>query len=164
MSDDLHDDEIESDDPNDSNVVKALRRQAREAKAEAKELREQAARAGEAERQLQFAKAGVPLDDVKAKYFFAGYDGEKDPGAIKSAWQEFIGGAPQVDTTGASDIAAAERMTRASAGAPTDDANEQQRYLDELEALKHSGIRDPVLLQKEALKIMQKFGSQVAQY
>jgi ribosomal protein L12E/L44/L45/RPP1/RPP2 len=164
MSDDLHDDDIESDDPNDSNVVKALRRQAREAKAEAKELREQAARAADAERRLAFAEAGVKLDDPKAKYFVKGYDGEQDAGAIKSAWQEFSGVAAPVDTTAGADIAAAERMSRASAGAATDDANEQQRYLDELEALKHNGTKDPVVLQREALKIMQKYGSQVAQF
>jgi len=161
MSDDLHDDDLEPDDPNDSNVVKALRRQAREAKAEAKELREQAARAAEAERRLAFAEAGVSLSDPRAKYFVKGYDGEQDAAAIKSAWQEFSGVQAPVDHTAASDIAAAERMTRASAGAATDDANEQQRYLDELEALRHNGIRDPFILQQEALKIMAKYGSKI---
>lgn len=156
MSDDLHDDDLE-DDPNDSNVVKQLRRQAREARQEAKDLREQAARAAEAERRLAFAEAGVSLSDPKAKYFVRGYDGEQDASAIRAAWQEFAGVTPPQDTGAADDIAAAERISRASSGAPTDDANEQARYMAELDEIQET-VRDPHRAQELAMKVFRKYG------
>lgn len=42
------------------------------------------ARADAAERQLAFAKAGVPLTDPRASYFVAGYQGELTDDAIKA--------------------------------------------------------------------------------
>lgn len=165
MPEDLPDD-LDVEDPNDSNVVKALRRQARDAKAEARQLREQADRAAEAERRLAFAEAGVPLADAKAKYFVKGYDGEPDAAAIKAAWQEFAGGAPVVDTSAAADIAAADRISRASSGASVPEPPDAEAaYRSDLEAVRtwaeDNGIRDAMLMQQKALEVMRKHNRDV---
>lgn len=54
-------------------------------------LREKARRAEVAERELAFAKAGIPLDDKRTPYFQAGYKGEVDPESIKAAWSDAFG-------------------------------------------------------------------------
>lgn len=65
-----------------------LRAQVRKMEKELKALREEAATGKQAARELQFAKAGVPLDDPKARYFVKGYDGELTAEAIKAAAAE----------------------------------------------------------------------------
>lgn len=65
-----------------------LRAQLKRLEKELKTLREEAETNRNAARELQFAKAGVPLDDPKARYFVKGYDGDLTPDAIKAAAAE----------------------------------------------------------------------------
>lgn len=69
---------------------RGLRKQIEEQAAKAKDAE---ARAAAAERELAFAKAGLPLNDPKMGYFVKGYDGDLTPEAIKTAAEAagFIG-------------------------------------------------------------------------
>lgn len=88
MPDDLYDDELDDDedlDDDGSGLVKKLRRQLRDQGKELKSMRETAEQASAATRDLAFLRAGVNLDDPKAKYLVEGYKGDlSDIDAIKS--------------------------------------------------------------------------------
>ncbi len=146
---------MSNDLPNDGsdqepNWAKELRKQNKELE---RSMAEQAAKAEAAERKLAFAEAGVPLSDPKAKYFVKGYEGEYTADAIKAEWGSFAGAsAPVPDHS--DDIAAAQRITDASTGAPPDDAARMQRYRDELEAAKN---------EREVLDVINKYNVQMPQ-
>jgi hypothetical protein len=80
FTDDFTDDEPEQP-PRENPNIKQLRE-----KAERHD--EAVARANAAERELAFAKAGIPLADTKMGYFVKGYDGELTPEAIRTAATE----------------------------------------------------------------------------
>ena len=65
-----------------------VRAQIRRLEKRVKELEPFEGRAGKAERQLEMVKAGIDLNDPKAKYFVSGYDGEITADAIKAAATE----------------------------------------------------------------------------
>jgi len=113
--------------------IKVLREQAKAAK-------DAEARAAAAERELAFAKAGVPLDDKRAPLFLKGYDGPAEAEAIKAAWDEHFGSAPSAPATSPEEQAAHGRMADAAAGAsapPPADLSAQMR-----DAVAKGEIRD----------------------
>lgn len=79
--------------------------------------KEAEARAAVAERKLAFAEAGIKLDDPRAKYFVAGYDGEINPEAIKAA--AFEGGflSPPEPAVSAAELQQHQAAAQFSAGA-----------------------------------------------
>lgn len=108
MSDDLDTDV--ADQPDDHNI-----RQLRE---KAKRADEADARAAQAERELAFAKAGIPLNDPRSSYFQAGYQDEMTPEKIKSTWDSTFG--PQDASPPpipASEVEAHQRIASAADGA-----------------------------------------------
>lgn len=157
MSDDLPTEGQETHD------VRTLRGKLKEREGELEAARAQAARAEALERELAFAKAGVDLANPNAKYFTRGYDGELSPEAIKSEWGAFAGtAAPPVDYS--ADIAASERINAASSGAQSAGTPDQRAEMDaKLDALENSGIRDPLVLQKQAEAIMRASGVRFAE-
>jgi ribosomal protein L12E/L44/L45/RPP1/RPP2 len=62
-----------------------VRAELRRAQKRIKELEGDTVRAATAERQLTMIKAGVKVDDPKAKYFVSGYAGEMTADAVKAA-------------------------------------------------------------------------------
>lgn len=66
---------------------KVVRRLEKEA-AEAESLR---AENEQLKRERSFVQAGIPLEDKRAAYFIAGYQGEQTPEAIRSEWNESFG-------------------------------------------------------------------------
>lgn len=162
MPDDLPDD-LDQDDPSDTGAIKALRHANRTQKARLRELEEQAAEAAAAKRELMFARAGVPIDDPKLKYFVRGYDGELTPDAIKAEYAATGFGNPSTTATpppdnSRSDIDAMHRIAEAGAGAPAEDANDRQRYQDELNDVLNT-VKDPYIAQAKILAIAAKYGS-----
>lgn len=88
-------DDLDRDQPGDSQAIKDIRARNRElarnqraAEDRARELEAKAAEADRASRELAFLKAGVNPDDPAARYFVKGYDGELTPDAIKAAATE----------------------------------------------------------------------------
>jgi hypothetical protein len=106
--------ETEVGEPLDPNIREALR-----------SLDQIKAERDAAQRELAFAKAGVPSDDPRAAYFVKGYAGELKPEAIKQEWDAAFGtpaAQAQVDTQTvdqAPDLAAQQRVAQASAGSQT---------------------------------------------
>jgi hypothetical protein len=78
--DDLDDTDTEQPAPDRNPLRAQMKRMEKELKA----LREEAATGKQATRALEFAKAGVSLDDPKAKWFLKGYDGDLTAEAIKT--------------------------------------------------------------------------------
>lgn len=88
----------ESEDQDQIEEPRGLRKQIEEQAAKAREAE---ARAAAAERRLAFAEAGISLSDPKMSYFVKGYDGDLSADAIKAAASEagFLAPpAPQVPT------------------------------------------------------------------
>lgn len=141
INDDLSDDDLEqSENPND---IKSLRRAANQKKKLEAEL-------DSMRRELAFARAGLPLDDPKMKYFVKGYDGEMSAEAIREAALEagFLasqqpqeqGPSPQMQAA----AAAQQRVMQASAGAMVEDASESAA-LAHLESAMHEGGMEAML-------------------
>jgi hypothetical protein len=117
--------------------LEKLAEEGKEALAENKQLKKERA----------FVQAGIPLEDKRASYFIAGYQGEESPEAIRQEWQESFGGQSsgtpdpirgEVDAlNAANDFAAngqgtpppdklAERNKELAALSPTDPAYDQK--------------------------------------
>jgi hypothetical protein len=75
-------------------------------------------------RERAFVAAGIPLDDKRASYFIAGYQGEQTPEAIRKEWNESFGGAvstgqpSQVDLELAAQQGAQDLVTGVGSPAP----------------------------------------------
>jgi hypothetical protein len=165
MPEDLLDDDLGDDRPDDSAVVKQLRARAKAAAAENRELREQTEAGKAAQRELMFARAGVPIDDPKNGYFVRGYDGELTASSIKAAYQEFNGGvAVEADPTLATDAAAMDRISGASQGAvnsPIAEPGDRTKMMEEINTLT-AGKRDSMEIEKIAKEVMRQHGVQFA--
>lgn len=111
-------DDFEPEDLDDgTNTVTLSRQQIRNLEKRAKDADTADLRAGAAERELAFIRAGVP-DTPAAKYFVKGYDGEVTAEAIRTAAVE--AGFLAADQQGAipdDERGAHERMTNAASGA-----------------------------------------------
>lgn len=84
--DDLYDPDDESNEGSDSRDFRRLRAKAEKAEADLKEAQAKLDKAGSAERDLAFLRAGIdPDSDPKLKAFMKTYDGEMTVEAIKEA-------------------------------------------------------------------------------
>lgn len=138
MSDNYTDDEFDSNDiepSGDTGDIKSLRRAASGKKKLEQELEE-------LRRELAFAKAGLPMDDPKLKYFVKGYDGEMTAEAIREAALDagFLasqqGSDPSVEAAGA----AQQRVMAASSGAAYDAVTEEAALAQLEAAMEEGGI------------------------
>lgn len=87
----------DDDQDNQSPQVTLSRKQIRQLEKRAKAADEAQAELEQLKRERAFVQAGVPLDDRRASYFIAGYQGEMTPEAIKARWAEDFGAAQQGD-------------------------------------------------------------------
>ncbi len=117
-----YDDDFDGDEPEDDAPVQRdrnpLRPQLRKMEKELRALREEATAGKQAVRDLEFAKAGVPLDDPKAKWFLKGYDGDLTAEAIKAAAADagILAPAVAADDIPADEKAAHLRIAESAAG------------------------------------------------
>lgn len=125
-----------------------------------RKAREAEDRAAAAERELAFAKAGLPLDDPKMSYFVKGYEGEVTPEAIRAAAEQagFLSNqtAPEPQVP-AQELAAHQAAAQLVAGAQTDTAwaglvHENPQYQAEMRSARS---------QDDVLAIMAKYGSPI---
>lgn len=140
----------DSDDTQDEDGPAGLRDYARKQEAKAREAE---ARAAAAERELAFAKAGLPLSDPKMSYFVKGYDGELAPEAIRSAAEAagFLG--PVVEETAPpEDLAQIQKIASLASGSTPSPPDEDAEYLTKLGQARS---RD------EILAIMRQHGSPI---
>lgn len=91
-----------------------LRKYAKDQEAKAREA--EAALAA-AQRELAFAKAGLPLNDPKMTYFVKGYDGDLNPEAIKAAAEAAGFLAPAEAQVPPEELAQHQAVAQLSAGA-----------------------------------------------
>lgn len=92
-------------------------------------LRKTTKRAERAEQELNnlkrehsFTRAGVNIDDPRAKYFVKGYDGDLDPSAIRSAAIE-VGLVHEAERPQDQQAQAAGRIRNVASGAPQSDGS-----------------------------------------
>lgn len=140
MSDNYTDEEFDTDVEQEDMTPKGLRRAANKAKKLEEEL-------NSIRRELAFAKAGLPMDDPRLKYFVKGYDGEMDAEAIREAAVEagFLQSSePTQEPEKVQDFSAQARVMQASAGAVTEDISEEAAIARMEEAMREGGI--PALL------------------
>ena len=143
MSDNYTEDDLDNEmDEYSEETPRGLRRAANKAKkleAELNTLR----------RELAFAKAGIPMNDPKMGYFIKGYEGELEPDAIREAAEEAgflqVESAPVQAQQEAPDMAAQQRIMRASVGAATEDISEEAAIARMEEAMQEGGL--PALLE-----------------
>ena len=137
-NEDFSDDDIlEQEEPQQD--IKSLRRAANQKKKLEAELESM-------RRELAFARAGLPLDDPKMRYFVKGYDGEMTAESIREAALEagFLasqqpqqsGPDPQMQAA----AAAQQRVMQASAGATTPDSSETSALAALEEAMREGGV------------------------
>lgn len=135
--DDDYSDDTEVEQPENPNDIKSLRRAANQKKKLEQELEGM-------RRELAFARAGLPLDDPKMRYFVKGYDGEMTAEAIREAASEagFLavqqdqGPDPQLQAA----AAAQQRVMQASAGAGVSDSSETSALAHLESAMQEGGI------------------------
>ena len=139
MSDNYTDDDFDSDDietTGDNGDIKSLRRAASSKKKLEQEL-------NELKRELAFAKAGLPMDDPKLKYFVKGYDGELSAEAIREAALEagFLASQAQGDDPNlAAASAAQQRVMSASSGVSMEGLTEEAALAQLESAMEEGGI------------------------
>ena len=138
MSDNYIEDEIETDDIDDSSdgSPRGLRRAANKSKKLESEL-------AEMRRELAFTKAGINPDDPKMKYFVRGYDGEMTADAVRQAALEagFLASqASQDDRIQQQAAASQNRIMTAAAGAIMEDSSEEAAYARMEAAMEEGGV------------------------
>lgn len=131
-TDDIEDDEIETDESS----IKSLRKAASRSKKLEQELTQM-------QRELAFFKAGIPQDDPRMRYFIKGYDGELEAEAIRQAAVQagFLQMQPNPDQVQVQEsIAAENRVMAASAGAMPEDTSEAAALARLEAALNEGGV------------------------
>jgi len=119
-------------------VVRRLEREAeegRQLKAENEQLK----------RERAFVQAGIPLEDKRAAYFIAGYQGEQTPEAIKQEWQESFGGGSAPSGAFDAELAAQQAAADLTSGVGTPAPDVLAQRNAELAAL---STTDPLYTQK----------------
>jgi hypothetical protein len=136
--------EKQQDEQTDSNdaVVTLRRSQIRGIEKKAKEYDSMIGRLEAAERELAFAKAGLPVDDKRISYFVKGYDGELDAEAIRAAATD----------AGFLSVEESEPTASASADKPVADAI--------YSASSGAGAVQPTSIQDAMLTAMQERGTE----
>ncbi len=109
-------DELDDEGLDDSNLVRKLRQQSKEARKEAARLKQDAEDGAAARKELEFFKAGIDPTDAQMSYFARGYDGPMEADAIKEAATK-AGFLKAAEAPGAADLAEHAAAARASAGA-----------------------------------------------
>ena len=135
MSDNYTDDEFDSNDiepSGDTGDIKSLRRAASGKKKLEQELEE-------LRRELAFAKAGLPMDDPKLKYFVKGYDGEMTAEAIREAALDAGFLASQQGSDPSLFAGAAQQRVMAASSGAAYDAVTEEAALAQLEAAMEEG-------------------------
>lgn len=136
-NDDFSDDDLEQ--PDSQQDIKSLRRAANQKKKLEAELES-------AKRELAFARAGLPLDDPRMRYFVKGYDGDMTAEAIREAALEAGFLASQQPQESGPDphmqaaAAAQQRVMQASAGATTPDSSEASALAHLEQAMQEGGV------------------------
>lgn len=139
MSDNYIEDDIETDDLDESandGSPRGLRRAANKSKKLESEL-------AAARRELAFTKAGINPDDPKMKYFVRGYDGEMTADAVKQAALEagFLASQASEDKLVHQQAAASQnRVMSAAAGAIMEDSSEEAAYARMAAAMEEGGV------------------------
>lgn len=144
MSDNYTNDDLDLEDDDAGTDIRSLRRAAESAK----KLKAENAKL---QREIAFAKAGLPLSDPKMNYFIKGYDGELDAEAIRTAATEagFIAQAvdqasQQQQAQQQASLEAQGRVMSASAGAFAEDASEAAA-LARMESAMNEGGMDALM-------------------
>jgi len=138
MNDNYTDDDFESEDletpVGDGGDIKSLRRAASGKKKLEQELEEM-------RRELAFAKAGLPLDDPKMKYFVKGYDGEMTAEAIRQSALDsgFLASQPQGQDASVSAAAAAQQRVMSASSGVSYEGLSEDAALAQLEAAMEEG-------------------------
>ena len=95
-------------------------------------------------RELAFAKAGLPLDDPKMRYFVKGYDGEMEAEAIRAAAVEagFYQQSAQGEQPAAQSFndGGQQRVMAASAGSISEDISEAAAISRMEQAMAEGGV------------------------
>lgn len=102
----------EETDPNESNVMKTLRAQAKAGQEAVTRATAAEADARSAQRELAMRRAGVDVDSPLGAMFNKAWDGEIDVDAMKAGWEQVAGNIPVVDPR----QAALERISGAASG------------------------------------------------
>lgn len=142
--------DFDSENEQDTEEPRGLRKQIEEQAAKAREAE---ARAAAAERELAFAKAGLPLSDPKMSYFVKGYDGELTPDAIKAAAESagFLNSAPPpAPEVPAEELAQHQQAANLAASGTVGPPDENAEYLAALNAARSKD---------EILAVMDRYGS-----
>lgn len=155
MSDNYINDDLDLEDDDASTDIRSLRKAA----SAAKKLKAENAKL---QREIAFAKAGLPLSDPKMNYFIKGYDGELDAEAIREAAAEAGFISSQVDQASEQQQAqqqfsleAQNRVMHASAGAFVEDASEAAA-LARMEAAMNEGGMESML------EVVRQYGIPIA--
>lgn len=139
MSDNYINDDLDLEDEGDSTDIRSLRRAA----ASSKKLKAENAKL---QREIAFAKAGLPLSDPKMNYFIKGYDGELDAEAIREAAAQAGFISSQGDASAEQQaqqqvsLEAQNRVMSASAGAFVEDASEAAALARMEQAMNEGGM------------------------
>lgn len=140
--------DFDSEDESTPEEPRGLRKQIEEQAAKAREAE---ARAAAAERELAFAKAGLPLSDPKMDYFVKGYDGDLTPEVIRAAAEAagFLSTAPP--DVPADELAQHQQAANLAASATVTPPDENAEYLTALSQARSKA---------EVLAVMDQYGSQ----
>lgn len=115
--------EDEQDDPNESSVMRNLRKEAKAGREAVARATAAEADARSAQRELAMRRAGVDLDSPLGTMFSKAWDGEIDVDMMRESWSQVAGSAPQQDDprrAAMERISAAAGGGQASGGAPVD--------------------------------------------
>ena len=154
MSDNYINDDLDLENEDDGTDIRSLRRAAQSAK----KLKAENAKL---QREIAFAKAGLPLADPKMSYFIKGYDGELDAEAIREAAAQAGFISTQVEASEQQQaqqqvsLEAQNRVMHASAGAFVEDASEAAA-LARMESAMNEGGMDAML------EVVRQYGIPIA--
>ena len=123
-------------------MAQVPRKVIRQLEKEAEEGRKALAENEQLKRERAFVQAGIPLDDKRATYFIAGYQGDQNPEAIRQEWNESFGGTSGVQQqTIDLDLAAQQQAQNLVSGAGSLPPNLLAQRDAELAALSQSDPR-----------------------
>lgn len=152
-------DELEADQPDDTELAKKLRRQIRDQKSQLRTQSEQISQGTEAAKRLAFLEAKLP-ESPQVAYFLSTYQGEMTAEAIReaAAANGFI--EPDQDVT--DDIADIEAMSQTANGAvPPIPAGSLAARDAEIEAI--TGTKNGMSVAQQIKAINRKFGVPLAE-
>lgn len=140
--------DFDSEELYETEEPRGLRKQIEEQASARKQAEEKAAAL---ERELAFAKAGLPLDDPKIAYFVKGYDGSPSPEAIRAAAEAagFIGEPAQPEVP-AEELAQHQQVAALAAAGTASPPDENAEYLAALGMAK---------TKEEIFAVMDRYGS-----